>query len=137
MARGPSRSVGWRASWLVATVLLCVLSGVIGGALSRNFGTSAYTISYADFIAVLLTAVSVLLTLLGLILAVLAFVGWRSITGTVESRTEAFLDEGFREGNPLHELVIKRTQEIMFRGITNIDATNEADDTGEESGRVE
>lgn len=125
------------AGWALITVLLCLISGGVGGALSQNFGTSDYTISYADFIAVILTAVSVLLTLLGLILAVLAFVGWRSITGTVESRTEAFLDEGFKEGNPLHDLVLRRTQEIMFRGITDIDANNEADDTREELGREE
>jgi len=122
--------------WAAMTLLLCLVAGVIGGALSRNFGTSSYTLSYADFVSILLSAVSVLVTLLGVILAVLAFVGWRSITGTVENRTKAFLDEGFRDGNALHDLVMKRTREIMYRGITNIDAENEADDTDQDLGPV-
>lgn len=116
-------------SWIGITVVLCLIAGLVGGALSRNFGTSSYTISYADFIAILLSAVSVLLTLLGLILAILAFIGWKSITGTVENRTEQFLDDGFQEGNPLRDLVIARTREIMFAGILDLDAENEADDT--------
>lgn len=123
--------------WLVLTTMLCFGSGVIGGALTRNFGTSSYTMSYADFISILLSAISVLLTVLGLLLAVLAFIGWRSITSTVENRTVSFLDEGFQDGNPLHDLVITRTREIMYRGIIDIDTDNQADDTRDEIGREE
>ena len=139
--RAPSSSSSSSAikfvGWVVLVLTLCVISGVVGGAVTRNFGTSNYTLSYADFISILLSALSVMLTLLGLILAILAVVGWRSITTTVENRTETFLDEGFRDGNPLHDLVITRAREIMFAGILDVDAGNEADDTGDNLGREE
>lgn len=120
-----------RVGWLTLFVVVAGITGLVGGSLTQHFGTSSYTISYADFIAVLLTAISVLLTVLGLILAILAFIGWQSITSTVENRTKKFLDDGFEEGNPLHELVIARATEIMFRGIQDVDASNEADDADE------
>ena len=119
-----STRLGSILGWTLLVFALCLLSGIIGSAVTRSFGESSYTISYADFISVILTALSVMLTVLGIFLAVLAFVGWRSITTTVEKRTEAFLDEGFEDGNPLHDLVLTRTREIMYAGILNIESEN-------------
>ncbi len=50
---------------IAGIVALCVFSGVIGGALTRDFGASSYTLSYADFISIMLTAISLLMTVCG------------------------------------------------------------------------
>jgi hypothetical protein len=117
--------------WLVAlgaigAVTLCLISGLVGGALSHNFGTSSYTISYADFVTIMLTAISVLLVTLTIFLAVLGVVGWAAISNGVNSKTDAFLADGFKEGNPLFKLVEARVSEIVYAGVAKIDDTGEA-----------
>lgn len=99
----------------------CVLSGVVGGALTNNFGTSSYTLSYADFVSILLTAISLLVTLLGIVLAVVALIGWNAISEKVKSNTESYLEEGFKEGNDLHTMLRVRATEIMYAGVTPIE----------------
>ena len=76
----------------------------------------------------MLTAVSVLLAALTIFLAVLGVLGWAAISNGVRSRTEFFLNEGFKEGNSLYSLVEARVAAIVYKGIAAID---EADDTSE------
>ena len=97
--------------------MLCLVSGVLGGALTRNFGTSSYSLSYADFISIMLTAVSLLMTVLAIFLAVFGVIGWNAIQGRVHQRTEEFLNEGFREGRPLYQMLETRATEIIYEGI--------------------
>lgn len=108
-------------SMVVGVVALCLVSGVIGGALTRNFGTSSYTLSYADFVSVMLTAVSLLMTVLAIFLAVVGFVGWTTIEQKVHDKTEDFLVKGFEKGGRLDRVVEdnieRKTEEIMFRGV--------------------
>jgi hypothetical protein len=104
----------------IGVIAMCAISGVVGGALSRNFGSSNYTISYADFIAVMLTAVSVLLVALTIFLAVLGLLGWAAISNGVQTKTEAFLTDGFKEGNPLHKLVESRVAAFVYEGVDQI-----------------
>lgn len=55
---------GRSSAWLVrllrmaGVVVLCLVSATLGGALNRNFGTSTYTLAYADFVSMMLKAVS-------------------------------------------------------------------------------
>ncbi|GAA4745711.1 hypothetical protein GCM10023264_08990 [Sphingomonas daechungensis] len=107
---------GW---WLKAlgVAVLCLVSGVLGGALTRNFGTSSYSLSYADFISIMLTAVSLLMTVLAIFLAVFGVIGWNAIQGRVHQRTEEFLNEGFKEGRPLYQMLETRATEIIYEGI--------------------
>lgn len=106
---------------VAAAVVLCLLSGVIGGALTRNFGTSNYTLSYADFISVMLTAISLLMTLLAIFFGVLGVIGWNAISRGVQERTERFLVDGFKDGNALHVMLQKRVTEAMYEGVAAIE----------------
>ncbi len=117
---------------VVGVMLMCLISAVAGGALSHRFGTSSYTISYADFISVMLTAVSVLLTLLTIFLAVLGILGWNAIANGVRQRTEDFLEDGFQKGNHLYTMVETRVTEITYAGMSAVGS--EADDTIDEEG---
>jgi uncharacterized membrane protein len=113
---------------------LCVLCAVAGASMSRHFGTSSYTISYADFISVMLSAISVLLTALTIFLAVLGVLGWAAIAKGVRSRTEEFLNEGFREGEALYLLVESQIATQVYRGVGAIpDETEDGGEPGEEA----
>lgn len=127
-----TKRIGWILVGMLAAVLLCTVSAIAGGALSHSFGTSSYTISYADFISVMLTAVSVMLTLVTIFLAVLGVLGWNAISNGVRTRTEDFLEEGFKKGNPLYTMVETRVTEITYAGISTVGAGSEADDTATE-----
>ena len=120
-----------RFGFLIGTAGLCLVAGLVGAVLSRNFGTSSYTISYADFISILLTAISLIMTLLAFFIAILAYIGWSSISGKVASEVKAFLAEGFEDGQPLHRMLVEQKDKAMFEGITEIDTEFEEDAAAE------
>ena len=107
---------------ILGIVLLCLVAGALGGALTRQFGTSSYTLSYADFISILLTAVTLLMTLLGFFIAILALVGWNSISGKVASDVSRFLADGFKDGEPLHRMLVDQTNRAMYSGVHSVDS---------------
>lgn len=119
----------------IGVVGLCLIAGIVGAASARHFGVSTYTLSYADFISVLLTAISLLMTLLGFFIAILAFIGWNSISGKVGSEVSNFLAEGFKDGQPLHKMLVDQTNRAMYEGVYKVDAefseeAAEADNVG-------
>ncbi len=126
---------------------LCVGSGVIGASFTQHFGTSKYTLSYADFVSIMLTAASLLMTVLAIFLAVVGFLGWTTIEQKVHTKTEDFLSSGFRDDGRLMEMmndrlsqaadkkteeilkiierrVIEETQYFSFMGIDSITKTD-------------
>ncbi|MDX2274360.1 MAG: hypothetical protein NW206_02830 [Hyphomonadaceae bacterium] len=137
----------------VGVLAVGVLGGVVGSASTRYFGTSSYTMSYADFVSVMLTAVSLLITLLGLVLAVAAFIGWSAISERVRNRTDEYLLKGFSDGealskllqdkllayvtkemepgDPLYEAMEKAAERVAYQGVLEIepdDPDGEKDD---------
>lgn len=129
-----SRSGRTPEKWLRVGLLVvgAVIAGVVGASASRHLGTSAYSISFADFIAVLLSAVTLLITLLGFILALLAYVGWRELNERIDSkvvsRTTEFLEEGFRENGSLHKMLQVNAKRASYSGVDPI--SDEEDDDG-------
>ena len=115
-------------------VVCAVIAGTVGAAASRHFGTSAYTISFADFIAILLSAVTLLITLLGFILALLAYIGWRELNERIDNkvvgRTTEFLEEGFQESGPLHKMFHVNAKRASYSGVDPI--LDNEDDDGEQ-----
>lgn len=103
---------------------LCLLSGVVGGALTRHGGKGNYDLTYADFVSILLTAISLLMTVLAVFLAVLGFVGWTTFEQKVHSKTEDILTAGFAKGGRIDNLIVQvinaRTQGIMFDGVQTV-----------------
>jgi hypothetical protein len=116
------------------TVILCVVSGVVGGALNRHFGTSSYSLSYADFVSIMLTAVSLLITVLAVFLAVFGFIGWNAIENRVHEKTKNFLDEEFEEGKSLYNMLESRATEIIYQGILPIAPGDSEDQDTDDAG---
>lgn len=128
---------------VLGIVGLCLVSGVVGGALTRNFGTSSYTLSYADFVSIMLTAISLLMTVLAIFLAVVGFLGWTTIEQKVHGKTEDFLAKGFEKGGRLDRVVVdmieRKTEEIMFHGVQPVgedDLNGGEEDKGADGGVV-
>lgn len=128
---------------VVGVVGLCLVSGVVGGSLTQHFGTSSYSLSYADFVSIMLTAVSLLMTVLAIFLAVVGFLGWTTIEQKVHGKTEDFLASGFEKGGRLDRVVVEmiehKTEEIMFRGIQPVgddDLNGNEEDKGDDGGAV-
>lgn len=117
-------------------VAVCLFAGLIGGAATRHFGEASYTISYADFISIMLTAVSLLMTLLAFFLAGLAYLGWQSVTTKVENSVNSFLNEGFKDGNPLHKMLVEQKDRAMFEGVQSIDSEFAPDAAEEAKGET-
>jgi membrane protein implicated in regulation of membrane protease activity len=121
----------WAA--VVLVVVACLLSASIGGGISRHWGASEYTISYADFVQIMLTAISLLITLLAVFLAVLGVIGWTSIEQRVHQKTEAYLaklDEGIQRR--AEEAIREKTNAMMYEGVQPIDLDADRDDVAEE-----
>jgi hypothetical protein len=120
--------------WVKACLLIvaCLISAGIGGGISRNWGASEYTISYSDFVSIMLTAISLLMTVLAIFLAVLGFIGWTSIEQRVHEKAEAYLatlDGAIMK--KAEEAIRERTGAIMYEGVTPIDEEDGGDPNDE------
>lgn len=141
----PSKQTSTGLGCLLKTagiVVLCVLSGVAGAVLIEVTKAHPDSLSYADFVSILLTAISTLMTVLAIFLAVAGFVGWTTIEQKVHAKTQDFLANGFTKGGPLDQMVTKtierKTAEIMYQGVAPVgtaewdeDASGETASDGE------
>ena len=111
------------STWVKAILLIvaCIISAGIGGGLSRHWGASTYEISYSDFISIMLTAISLLMTVLAIFLAVFGVLGWSSIESRVHEKTEAYLAklEPVIQKS-VEEAIRAKTNELMYEGIEPI-----------------
>ena len=60
---------------LGGTLRFTVIAGFVGAVSSLRFNKEDYTLSYDDFVSIMLTAISLLLTLLAFFIAILALIG--------------------------------------------------------------
>lgn len=119
-------------------VLLCTYTGAIGGVVGSNPNppsNGSSEISYADFIVIMLTSVSVLMTLLAFMVAILAYVGWNNIHNKVQKETKNFLSDGFEEGRNLNVMFKQYASELFWSQVPNVDEDFERD--SEEEAREE
>lgn len=89
--------------------------------ITDSVDTTSVKIDYADLVAVMLTGVSIVLAALGLVVALIAVIGWNSIGDRVSSLATAFLQKSVKEGGELHELVKQEAKSIIYRGIDPVD----------------
>ena len=102
--------------------ILLIVSGAIGAALMWVFQGHTLRVipgsmSYADFVALILSALSALLALLGIALAIAAIWGWAEFKNRIDSKvndlTPGLLETQLREGEA-RELITNLVGQ-MFR----------------------
>ncbi|WP_417840177.1 hypothetical protein [Tritonibacter scottomollicae] len=127
---------------LVAMAIFHVISLLAPFTLTAGQANFKSQINYSDFIAIILTAVTVVLGALGFVVAILAFVGWNSIQGRVEEQTERVIAESLEEngelkelvkaslkkGGTLYKLVQDEANRIIYSGILPVGPNDEDDD---------
>jgi hypothetical protein len=91
---------------------------MVGAATTAQFGTSNYSLSYADFISILLTCLGVMLATLTLIVGLLAVIGWTSIETRLRDHSISYIGSELQEGKPLGELVRKAVREAVYEGVS-------------------
>jgi hypothetical protein len=89
----------------------------------------SYDIGYADFIGIVLSALSVLLAILTIFLAVFGFIGWASISERLRQNTYSFLGDQIAEGKPLYNLIRKEVRDAVYEGVEPVEEV--ADHKGE------
>lgn len=118
--RARSKHIGWIKTCFI--ILACLIASGIGGAISRTWGQSQYTISYSDFVSIMLTAISLLMTVLAIFLAVLGFIGWTSIEQRVHSKTEAYLSQlNDKIMKQAENAIREKTNAIMYEGVSAVE----------------
>jgi hypothetical protein len=110
-----------------AIIAACALSGVIGGAVTRWFSPSSFSVSYVDFISITLSALGVLITTLGIFIAILSVLGWRSIEDKLRDHSAEFVNNELREGAPLYKAIMQTVREAAYDGIRDIDSEPDAE----------
>ena len=99
------------------TIVVAAISGVAGGALVWLFQAGSLNLTplgmqYADLAAVMLGAVAVLLTILGVFLAIFAIWGYSQFRSIVEGAAVRHASQSIREGE-LKDLVEERAVAFM------------------------
>lgn len=120
LSRGMQATLKW-----IGIGALCLLSGTIGASFTTHFGTSSYTLSYADFISVMLTCLGVMLAIVTLFVGVLAVLGWTSIEARLRDHSIQYIGSELQEGKPLGELVRRAVREAVYEGVLPDDDPDE------------
>lgn len=117
-----------------------------GGIIVQN-NHNATELSYADFVAILLTAYGIIIAVAGVALAVAGIVGWNSIEAKAMAMAEKITKDNIEEeegklhslirdavsnaDSPLHNTLKAEIQRFMFEGIMDV---GKDDDEPEASG---
>lgn len=109
-----------KPNWIsigVAMAFVALIFGLLGGISSRYFGPETEKLTYAEFVSIILSAISILLTILGIIIAIVALFGWQAISKKVESRADEalikYLKDDMLPEDKVFELLLERVQQTL------------------------
>lgn len=114
-----------RISGLIA---LCLMSAIVGSVVSHKWSISwrgNFDISYPDLIAIILTALGVIMTVMAIFLAILGVFGWTSISKGVRARATEYLSTELGEGGGLREMVRAQVDEFIYSGVGDVTEPSE------------
>lgn len=104
---------------------------------------SELDVTYQDLAATLLSAVSVLVTILGVIIAIITFVGYRQIKFAATRKAEEHVKDSIQNSagelhklvkKEVHELVRKEVQDITYQHLRDAEIPPEVIDSNSEYG---
>lgn len=92
---------------LVPMMTVVLFLGIIIGLLFRFYMPEKNAMDYKDFVTILLTVVTVLLAVLGFVVAIVAILGWNGITQHVRNSVEQFLEKNSKEDPEINNFMNK------------------------------
>ncbi len=81
-------------------------------------------ISYSDLLAVILAAVSLIVTLVSFVLAIAAFIGWSRLKKEAIAQAKRSIEESVNEGGEINIMLKKRLSDMTY-GDIRIQVENE------------
>ena len=81
--------------WLVSVIIVQFVVIVVLGFHTFQIRLSPVEMTYEDWVAILLTALGLIISVLAVFLGVLAFIGWQTFDRRVHQRVQECLIEGF------------------------------------------
>lgn len=112
MAKEPKRP--W---WVYYGLVVVTLLLIVATAHLFDIEVRSLSMSYHDLIAVLLTALGVLISVLAVFLAVIAFIGWQNFDRRVSRSANDFLAEGFKPDGALFKDLEERMLAALDQGF--------------------
>ena len=113
-----------RVAKIVGLCLLAVISAAVTTVVVHLYTTGGSQaradISYADFLSITLTALSILLTVVGLFLAALAVVGWTSFETKLKDHSAEYFSAQLGKNGPIRRELEDLITEIAFKGVEEL-----------------
>lgn len=114
--------------WLIGVVVVQFVVILVLGFHTFPIRLDPVGMKYEDWVSILLTGLGLIISVLGVFLAVLAFVGWQTFDLRVRQRVKEVLVEGFAVGGYLR----KPLQDAVERASLDVSGGQEdAGDKGE------
>ncbi|WP_147372857.1 hypothetical protein [Henriciella mobilis] len=118
--------------WLVAVVCFQTVAILFLAFSSFELRLKPISMTYADWIAILLTAVAVIVTVLALFLGILAFVGWQTFDKRIRQRVVEYIKTGFSRDGDLREELAEAVERASYDIAANGKQQND-NENGEEN----
>lgn len=87
------------------------------GVVSRVSGSN--DLSYSDFLSITLTALSLMITVLGIFVAAASFIGWTTIENKLRDHSVTYFQDQLSKDGKLREEFEQIISHIAYEGIEN------------------
>lgn len=114
------------ASSVTAAVTTYAYHKVLSG------GVALDNIDYQDFVSISLTALGLMLTILGFFVAAASVIGWTTIENKLRDHSVTYFTEQLSKNGKLRGEFEEMIAAIAYEGVENFKAQSEQKDDGEE-----
>ena len=107
----------------IAFFIVAAAAGAGASLLLHLFGTSSgvgIDVSYADFLSITLTALSLMITVLGLFVAAAGVIGWSTLENKLRSHSVEYFSKQLEKDAPLRKELESLFADIAYTGIEGL-----------------
>ncbi|TPG43556.1 hypothetical protein EAH79_07360 [Sphingomonas koreensis] len=107
-------------------IALCITSAAVAAIVTivLHVAHVSFTedITYTDFISITLTALGLMITVLGLFVAAAGVIGWTTLESKLRSHSVEYFGKQLEKGGPLREELEEFFADIAYSGIEGLKA---------------
>lgn len=122
----------WKCLAIATGALICGGVGAAFGSRIRISWEGSTDIGAVELATVVLAALSLILVVLTIFLAVLGFVGLSTINNRLEDHSREYFNENLKKGKPAFAMVQEVVREVLYRGVDPIDLVDDDGEAAEE-----